>query len=1379
MLSLMRRRLPDLLIIVLLFVLPLLMFWGQTVGGKTLIPADNLYQYQPYAAYRDQVGAPEIPQNDLVSDLVLQNFQFKTFIRHSIAQGELPLWNPHQFSGIAFFAAGQQSLLYPFSVIYYLLPLASAYGWFMVSQLWLAGIFTFLLMRGLGIGRSGGAVASVTYQLSAFFVISAVFPMIVAAAVWLPLILLMIEFVITQRRALRGLPASVPYIAVGALALGCCVLAGHVEITYYTLIVAGYYTVARLAWMWWRGRQERTGFQPAPTPDVEAARAQHAAPLRYVIMRGAMVAAMLALGVGLGAVQFIPTFEAAQDNFRSESASYGDVVGWAHPTRDLIQFMMPNFYGSPAQHDYFDVFSGQTVSLTDTTVVNATDEHNRITNTNWGIKNYVEGALYVGILPLALAFYGLIKRRTAHQVILALLAVFALTLMFGLPTYALFYYTLPGFDQLHSPFRWVFPLTLCVAVLAGFGMDALEKDAGKWARRFGVGLIAVGGLALIGIVLARLFYPQVAPLIERAFTSLAGATGAFSDARMFFSVEAVNIAIFSGVTVLAGIIFLMRSVGATHTSPLRGWSFAAAILIAADLMIASGGFNPAVDPVLLDFTPPAITWLQNQPGEWRYTTYEDPVTSPHLINANMTMQFGLDDVRGYESIIPKGYVDLMGRIAPQVQLQYNRIAPIYTNYGDGFDPQMALESPLLDLLNVRYVISGTATTIDLPDYSLAYEDEAVRIWENAGWMPRAYLIPAERADAPILPPEYTPATITSDSGRELTFAVHIDQRSMLIVSQNYADGWRAYSRAPDAGEDEETQLTVMPAQGGLQGIYLPAAGDWTVRLVYSPQSVQVGGFASFISAVLIVLMVGIWLWRLFVGAGESASTTMRVARNSIAPIILNLFNRGIDFAFALVMLRVLGPTDSGWYFYAGIIFVWFDIFTNFGLNLYLTREVARDRSKAAHIFFNTSAMRIGLAILGVPLLLGFLGLRQATINPPINDAALIAILVLYIGLLPNSLSTGLTAVYYAFERAEVPAAVATVATINKAIFGVIVLIGGYGIIGLAAVSIITNVLTLALLGWNARSMLRRSSPSLPMERGKLSRRFSRGEVARTRILDLPLIRSMAGESWFLMLNHFLATIFFQIDVVIIEADHGAKMVGQYSVAYKWLQAINIIPSFFTQALLPVMSRQAHDDREGLKRNYILAIKLLVSVALPVAVFFTFSSEFLAGVLGGAQFLPDGAIATQLMIWSIPIGWMNSLTQYVLIALDLQRRITRAFVVAVTFNIVTNALLIPQYGYRAAALTTIASEAVLLVPFARLLHQALGSIPWWSMIWRPLAAAAVMLAVLMVGWTIQAVLALVIASALYVVVLVALRPFTSDEIARLLPLLPAPLRRAFV
>jgi O-antigen/teichoic acid export membrane protein len=270
---------------------------------------------------------------------------------------------------------------------------------------------------------------------------------------------------------------------------------------------------------------------------------------------------------------------------------------------------------------------------------------------------------------------------------------------------------------------------------------------------------------------------------------------------------------------------------------------------------------------------------------------------------------------------------------------------------------------------------------------------------------------------------------------------------------------------------------------------------------------------------------------------------------------------------------------------------------------------------------------------------------------------------------------------------------------------------------------------------------------------------------------------MAGESWPLMLNHFLATIFFQIDIVLIEAIHGGKMVAQYSVAYKWISAINVIPAFFTMAMLPLMSRQAHEDPPALKRTYTLAVKLLVNTALPTAVIFTFTADVLTTILGGVEYLPDGAIATQLMIWSIPIGWINSLTQYVLIALDLQRRITWAFIIAVTFNITTNLIFIPLYGYRAAALTTIASEAMLLLPFGILLARAVGQVNWFEIVWRPLVATGVMFGVILFGWNAQAILALAIGVLVYPTVLLMLRPFNGDEIERLRPLLPARLRHS--
>ncbi|MCS6772548.1 MAG: hypothetical protein NZ693_00325, partial [Thermoflexales bacterium] len=110
------------LCIATLLLLPFTLFLPVTLGAYTLLPADNLFQYQPFRAAAAQFGITQ-PQNPLLDDLILENYQWKRFILSSLAQGELPLWNPYLFAGVPFLAAGQHSALYPLSVLYYLLPL--------------------------------------------------------------------------------------------------------------------------------------------------------------------------------------------------------------------------------------------------------------------------------------------------------------------------------------------------------------------------------------------------------------------------------------------------------------------------------------------------------------------------------------------------------------------------------------------------------------------------------------------------------------------------------------------------------------------------------------------------------------------------------------------------------------------------------------------------------------------------------------------------------------------------------------------------------------------------------------------------------------------------------------------------------------------------------------------------------------------------------------------------------------------------------------------------------------------------------------------------------------------------------------------------------
>ena len=98
----------------------------------------------------------------------------------------------------------------------------------------------------------------------------------------------------------------------------------------------------------------------------------------------------------------MPLYEVVDGSFRSgeAAASLEQVLGWAYPPRRLITFGVPNFFGNPAHHGYFDLFTWRwTPALT-------FDDGQYI---DWGMKNYVEGGAYLGLLPLFLAVIAVLR----------------------------------------------------------------------------------------------------------------------------------------------------------------------------------------------------------------------------------------------------------------------------------------------------------------------------------------------------------------------------------------------------------------------------------------------------------------------------------------------------------------------------------------------------------------------------------------------------------------------------------------------------------------------------------------------------------------------------------------------------------------------------------------------------------------------------------------------------------------------------------------------------------------------------------------------------------------------------------------------------------
>ncbi|NDJ55061.1 MAG: YfhO family protein, partial [Chloroflexi bacterium] len=934
-----RQLLPDVAVLLILLVGPLILFFPQTIGSKTLLPIDNLYQFEPYASEAEAAGLLDesgrlVPQNALLSDLILQNLAWRQFINQQVGDGEIPLWQPHITGGGPFLAAGQSLPIHPFSLLFLILPLAKAYGWYTVLVLWVAGINMYVLARVFGIRRPGALVSALTYQLSGFFLVSVVFPMILATAVWLPLVLAFTELTI-RAEPIRAKAASLPWIAGGAIALGLAGLAGHAEALYFTLLVMAFYALVRLIALLLHRPEGWTWGQ--------------------ILRPAGGLVALVALGLALSAVQLLPSYELVVNGFREGRTDFATVLSFGYPTRRVLTFLLPNFFGNPAHHAYFDLFTWSWTPVS----VNAAG--GAINNTSWGIKNYVEGGAYLGLLPMALALLAslqwlasrlvprpsympeyrpgmdlselhkqALRLETRHigvemadrpyRLTFMIMALLSTTFVFGTPTYALLYYGLPFFSQSHSPFRWVWPLSLAIAVLAGFGVELIQRATSGtrkerrrrqeiaeeadnvfhrwvaivWFRAFPVlayGSLIAGGLSILGLVVSRVAYGALEGTIQSLFEGLALAPTAFADGRMFYSYQAGNVLIFALMALLSGGTLLLAYREAVIEIPerlrrfvpryeIQTWVFLAPLVVLIDLLIPTWGFHPAVDANLLERMPDSIRWLQEnsgiqsdlEPGRRtprvvdpsqlaRFIAYEEP--GADTMNSNIGWLHGLHDASGYDSLIVGDYADYMRTIHPQGDLLFNRIAPIYSHHAE------ALDSPLLDALNVRYVVSEVE--IDNPKYELAFEDEAVFIYENLGALPRAYTMPfdatvytfgedprAELAEAvsqydvrhytllhfppnPLADPPASatepaaigPAAITVYESREVWIDVAVEERSWLILGDSMFPGWRAFVRPLGSVDQQEEEFAVETVNGLFRGVVLPP-GDWTVRFNYNP-----------------------------------------------------------------------------------------------------------------------------------------------------------------------------------------------------------------------------------------------------------------------------------------------------------------------------------------------------------------------------------------------------------------------------------------------------------------------------------------------------------------------------------------------------------------
>ncbi len=158
-----RREIVEAVSVLLLF---FAVFFGATVcSGRTILPVDLVFDLDPLWWSLAPQGYSH-PSNPLLADQVYLYFSWRSFVRRSLAQGQIPLWNPYVYSGLPFVGNYQSALFHPFHLIGYLFPFYASYVVMPTVQLLVAGLFTFLFARDIGLGKPGSLMAMLSFTFS-------------------------------------------------------------------------------------------------------------------------------------------------------------------------------------------------------------------------------------------------------------------------------------------------------------------------------------------------------------------------------------------------------------------------------------------------------------------------------------------------------------------------------------------------------------------------------------------------------------------------------------------------------------------------------------------------------------------------------------------------------------------------------------------------------------------------------------------------------------------------------------------------------------------------------------------------------------------------------------------------------------------------------------------------------------------------------------------------------------------------------------------------------------------------------------------------------------------------------------------------------------
>ncbi|MBI3385249.1 flippase [Candidatus Gottesmanbacteria bacterium] len=403
----------------------------------------------------------------------------------------------------------------------------------------------------------------------------------------------------------------------------------------------------------------------------------------------------------------------------------------------------------------------------------------------------------------------------------------------------------------------------------------------------------------------------------------------------------------------------------------------------------------------------------------------------------------------------------------------------------------------------------------------------------------------------------------------------------------------------------------------------------------------------------------------------------KVAYNTLIQVAGRLFTGAVTYLITLVLVRQYGPIGFGEFIKILTFVSYFYIMADFGLNAVVVKQL-EEKAKNQYVLGNLLGLRMVISLGLIFVAISLLAFLPQGVNQGFTAVVRIGIIIGSLTILTQSIITTTNAYFQKTLRYDKSVLAAALGYILSFLLAYLFARLEAPISLVALAYVLGGMLTVAV------SFLLLPEKIMPQ-------------------FDFSSWRVLFFKSLPLGLTLILNLVYFKADSFILTLLRSTEEVGVYGLAYKFFETTLVFPTFFMNSMYPVflakLKIRREDFMEVFKKSGVVLIFSSLLITLALYVFAPLLINFTSGPKS-LDFI-GATSALRVLSLSLPFFFISSFLMWFLITHDKQKTLVPIYALSMLLNIVLNLILIPKYGYIAAAATTLITEAfvtiLLLIP----------------------------------------------------------------------------------